>query len=301
MHGRVPWRRSVPPGAWWHARRSTVPRLQRGRATPPSQAIEGGSTMAETSIFLAGNLTSDPSCTTAPAAPPGPPSGWPWPAGPAMPRAGGMVSRRSTRWWSGATRPCTPPSRSRRQPGRGHRPAGAAVLAGRRRHRPLGGRGRGQRAGTEPSLGNGNHDQVDAEPRRVTITGAASLRMVKRDAGRWAPLTRRRSASSRQAGAPLPVCGMVGQSRAALEGSSGYRAAHAPIRSPCGACRYCELRWQSYPAMGAGRCHHRRRRHGCRRRAGVESAAARRSGCVGAPCADGFSRQLPVPVRQSPG
>jgi hypothetical protein len=258
--------------------------------------------MAETSIFLTGNLTGDPELTTAPAAPPGRPSGWPWPAGSAMPRAGGTVSRRSPRWWSGATRPCTPRVALEGQPGRGHRPAGAAVLAVRRRHRPLAGRGRGRRAGTEPAVGNGNHDQGDAGPRRVTITGAASLRMVKRDAGRWGPpLTRRRSALSRQAVAPLPVCGMAGQSRAALEASSGYRAAHAPIRSPCGVCRCCELRWQSCPAMGAGRCHHRRRRHGCRRRAGVESAAARRSGCVGAPCAGGFSRQLPVPVRQSPG
>jgi hypothetical protein len=155
--------------------------------------------MAETSIFLTGNLTGDPELTTAPAAPPGRPSGWPWPAGSAMPRAGGTVSRRSPRWWSGATRPCTPRVALEGQPGRGHRPAGAAVLAVRRRHRPLAGRGRGRRAGTEPAVGNGNHDQGDAGPRRVTITGAASLRMVKRDAGRWGPpLTRRRSALSRQ-------------------------------------------------------------------------------------------------------
>jgi hypothetical protein len=42
---------------------------------------------------------------------------------------------------------------------------GAAVLAGRRRCHQFGGRGRGRRAGAEPQVGDGEHHQVDEEPR----------------------------------------------------------------------------------------------------------------------------------------
>jgi single-stranded DNA-binding protein len=73
--------------------------------------------MAETSIFLAGNLTDDPELrhTT---------------SGVARAtfrvavsgrirdgEAGATASRRSTPWWCGGSRPCTPPSRWRRAAG----------------------------------------------------------------------------------------------------------------------------------------------------------------------------------------
>jgi hypothetical protein len=117
--------------------------------------------MAETSAWLAGNLTDDPelrynSSGTARAT-----FRVAVPSRVATESSGGMVSRRSTRWWSGATRPSTRPRPAQGLPGGGRGPAGAAVLAGRRRQRPLGGPGRGGRARAEPQLGHGEHDQGD--------------------------------------------------------------------------------------------------------------------------------------------
>jgi hypothetical protein len=82
--------------------------------------------------------------------------------------------RRSTRWWCGATRPCTPRVLAQGQPGGGRGPAGAAVLAGRRRQQPVGGRGRGRRAGAEPQVGGGRAGQDHQERWRLATHGGRS-------------------------------------------------------------------------------------------------------------------------------
>jgi len=53
---------SAPPLAQvvaWHARVSTVPRLQ-GQGRPPGQPIQEGRTVTEAAVSFAGNLTEDP-------------------------------------------------------------------------------------------------------------------------------------------------------------------------------------------------------------------------------------------------
>jgi hypothetical protein len=97
-------------------------------------------------------------------APPEQRSGWWCPPGSAMASAGGTASRRSTPWWSGRPGRARGRVAGQGQPGGGRGPASVAVLAGRRRGHPLGGRGGGRRAGAEPQVGDGDHDQDHAQP-----------------------------------------------------------------------------------------------------------------------------------------
>jgi hypothetical protein len=55
LHGRVRWCRSLPLGAWWHARRSTVPRFHGDGQHRPARH-QRRQQHGETSIWLAGYL-----------------------------------------------------------------------------------------------------------------------------------------------------------------------------------------------------------------------------------------------------
>jgi hypothetical protein len=109
---------ACPPGAFVACQaihRSPVP---RGRAAPPGQAFTGGQHQwPRRASPSPATSPATPSCTTAPVAPPGRRSWWRCRIVSVMGSSGGMVSRRSSPWWSGATRPCTPPSRWRRAAG----------------------------------------------------------------------------------------------------------------------------------------------------------------------------------------